>query len=131
MRSSVFLLSKRARSKAASSSPGSTAPAAGPASSDGDLSGDVAKIANPEPQQLLLFFCDKQFQARLIPMAAATQLLLAVAHSDSLYMVKSRLAEQDRVRLRKQRKQVSKEKKIDSAIEGGYVFFGFGYACFS
>ncbi len=112
MRSSVFLLSKRARSKAASSSsPGSTAPAAGPASSDGDLSGDVAKIANPEPQQLLLFFCDKQFQARLIPMAAATQLLLAVAHSDSLYMVKSRLAEQDRVRLRKQRKQFLKKKK--------------------
>jgi hypothetical protein len=82
MRRSLSLFSKRNRIKATVETSSST---------------PKVEIANPEPQQLLLFHSDKQFQARLIPMAAGTQLLLAFAHSDSLYMVKKRLAEQDRV----------------------------------
>lgn len=48
-------------------------------------------------RRLPLFSSDRQMQARLMPMAAGAQLLLGVAYLDSLYLVKSRLAEEDRL----------------------------------
>lgn len=97
MRASVLLWSKRARlphqtPSPSSSPPPSTASTSSPSSVESPI---VAQAEQTKEQSILLFFCDKQWQARMMAMAAGVQLLLGAAYTNSLYLVKKRLAEQE------------------------------------
>ena len=82
------LLSKRARQPAR--------PAA-PAAQDAREAATEA-LVNDRPSDLVLFFSDKQMHARAMAMAAGVQGVLGVAWTDSLWLVKNKLAEEEELR---------------------------------
>lgn len=55
------------------------------------------ELVKEESKELLLFYGDRQIQARMMGMAAGVQTILGVAWTDSLWLVKNKLAEEERL----------------------------------
>lgn len=87
-------MSKRARVSQAATS---NTQAAAAATATAAASLPEAPLLATNEKSLLLWFCDKQWQARLMTMAAGAQMLLGVAYTDSLYLVKRKLAEDEKL----------------------------------
>lgn len=83
--------SKRARVRKATAAAAATS--AAPARSVKD-----ELVNSTADKRLLLFFCDKQLQARAMAMAAGVQGVLGAAWTDSLWLVKNKLASEERLK---------------------------------